>query len=457
MIKVLQFGEGVFLRSFVDAYFNELNIEGNNYGVTIVKPLAMGSLEKFKKQKNKYHIILRGVKDDNLLENVYKIECINSVIDPFIDIASFYDVAKDSDLKIIVSNTTEAGICFNSQDKFEDFNNSTYPAKLTKFLYQRFKSGLEGVYILPVELIDNNADELYKCVEKYITLWNLETEFKQWNDSKNFYCNTLVDRIVSGYPKDEQTKNHLTNLIGEKDELMSVCEPFGLWVIENKGDILKYIIEGSHNVDVILTSDIGYYKKRKVRVLNGSHTNLVPAGLWLGKKTVDECLQEENLKKFLNTTLTSEIIEFVSDDIKATAEFANSVIERFRNPFLNHQLESILLNSISKWRARNLPSFTDYYNKNNKIAQNLTAGFSYLIFLYSIIFKEGDKYFVKLPTRIIEIIDDKNILEYFYKGGNIAEFLCDEKIWGENLSYYKGFIETVESNIEKIKNGVEII
>jgi tagaturonate reductase len=373
MIKVLQYGEGNFLRTFVDVYFDTLNKAGKGeYAVNIVKPITFGTLERFERQENKYHIVLRGMENGKAVENVYKVDSLENVIDPFIDYDKYISLAKDKDLKIIVSNTTEAGICYNANDKMDGFDGITYPAKLTKFLYERFKAGLSGVYLLPVELIDNNADELKKCVDKYIELWALPEAFKVWNDGQNFYCNTLVDRIVSGYPRDEETKEHLEELIGEKDELVSIGEPFGLWAVEKKGNITDYIQEGVHNIEVVLTNDIGYYKKRKVRVLNGSHTNLVPAGLMLGAVTVYDAMTDEKLSAFVENTLKEEIIPYVSSDIAATTVFANSVKDRFMNPFLNHQLVSISLNSISKWKARVLPSFKDYYADHGEIAPNMT-------------------------------------------------------------------------------------
>ena len=254
-------------------------------------------------QNNKYHIVLRGVKDGAPTEDVYNVDSVDNVIDPFNERDAFYRFATDKDVKIIVSNTTEAGICYNEKDDINGFENITYPAKLTKFLYERFKAGLSGMYFLPVELIDNNADNLYACVDKYIKLWNLPTSFKKWNDEQNYYCNTLVDRIVSGFPKDEETKNHLFNLVGKEDQLLSIGEPFGLWAIEKKGDIDKFILEGTFNIDVVLTNDINYYKKRKVRVLNGSHTNLVPAGLFLGAETVYDCMTNDTLLSFVKDTL----------------------------------------------------------------------------------------------------------------------------------------------------------
>lgn len=458
MIKILQYGEGNFLRTFVDVYFDELNKrEQGEYEVSVVKPIQFGSLERFEKQRNKYHVVLRGIENGRTVENVYKVDSIKNAIDPFVDYEKYTSLAKDEELKIIVSNTTEAGICFNNSDKIDGFDGITYPAKLTKFLYERFKSGLEGVYLLPVELIDNNADELKKCVDKYIELWQLPNAFKKWNDEQNYYCNTLVDRIVSGYPRDEKTREHLEELIGEKDELMSIGEPFGLWAVEKKGDISKYIKEGLHNIEVVLTENIGYYKKRKVRVLNGSHTNLVPTALMLGAVTVYDCMIDEKLSSFVERTLKEEIIPYVSTDIQSTTTFANSVKDRFLNPFLNHQLVTILLNSISKWRARVLPSFKDYYMEYGKIAKNLTIGFSYLMALYSSIEKKGNRYLVNLPNRTIEINDDLPYLEYFANGGSVVEFMANENVWGEDLTLYNDFSNVVINNIEKINEGICLI
>lgn len=454
MIKIIQYGEGNFLRTFADYYFDCLNKEGGDYSVNIVKPITFGNLDKFRAQNNKYHIVLRGVKNGDAVEDVYEINSVKNAVDPFTEYDKYVALAKDKDLKIVVSNTTEAGICFNEKDDIADFAGITYPAKLTRFLLERFNAGFDGLYMMPVELIDNNADELYKCVLKYIELWNLPKEFKAWIENKNYFCNTLVDRIVSGYPKDEETKKHLTELIGKEDGLMSVGEPFGLWAVEDKGNIKDYIKEGRHGIDVVLTKDIKYYKKRKVRVLNGSHTNLVPAGLWYGKETVYDCMKDETLLKFVNDTLKDEIIPFVSDDIKATTEFSDSVTERFFNPYLNHQLTSIALNSISKWRARDLPSFKDYYGKYGKIPQNLTIGFSYLMATYKSVIKgEDGKYYVGLPIRTIELKDDIPYLEYFVSGGSVIEFMKDEKVWGEDLTAYKGFAEKVKENVKAIIGG----
>ena len=459
MVKVLQFGEGNFLRTFVDAYFDTLNKEGGDYSVDIVKPIPFGTLERFKKQNNKYHIVLRGVKEGKPVEDAYKIDVLNSVLD-LDEYDKICDCFADEQLKLVVSNTTEAGICYNGDDKIEGLVEITYPAKLTKLLLHRFETLGEkagDLYLMPVELIDNNADALYACVKKYIALWNLSKDFENWIDTKVFFCNTLVDRIVSGHPRTPEQAAHLEEILGEKDELVSVGEPFGLWAVEKKGDIARYVKEGVHNIEVVLTTDINYYKKRKVRVLNGSHTNIVPAGLWLGAETVYDCMEDKRLVKFLNDTLDQEIVPFVSDDVAATKVFADSIIERFSNPYLNHQLISISLNSISKWRARDLPSFKDYYARHGKIAPNMTIGFSYLMAVYTSIVKEGDVFKAVLPTGAVQYLDDVPYLEYFSNGGCPIDFMKDVNVWGEDLTAYEGFAETVAKNLELIKAGKELL
>ncbi len=457
MIKIAQFGEGNFLRTFADYYFDCLNKEGGDYGVAIVKPITFGNLDKFKKQNNRYHIVLRGAVDGKPVEDVHEINSIIDAIDPFENFDKYLALALDKDLKIIVSNTTEAGICYHDTDKFDDFEGITYPAKLTKFLLERYNAGLDGLYFMPVELIDNNATELEKCVKAYIKLWNLGDDFAKWVEEKSYFCNTLVDRIVSGYPKTEEDQKYLEKLIGEKDELVSIGEPFGLWAVEKKGDIAKYIKEGVHGIEVVLTEDIKYYKKRKVRVLNGSHTNIVCAGLWEGAKTVYDCMVDEKLKNFLLDTLNQEIVPFVSNDISATKVFADSILSRFLNPYLNHQLISISLNTISKWKARDLPSFKDYYEAHGEIAPYMTKGFAYIMCLYSSLTEEDGKFYANLPSGKVAFMDDLPYLQYFANGGSIEGFMKDTSVWDEDLTNYKDFAETVVKYVQDLKKGISLL
>lgn len=453
MIKIAQFGEGNFLRSFVDVYFNTLNKEGGEYEVNLICPIPSPLEEKFVEADYKYNVVTRGVKGGVAGVEHEKIEVVKGFFSPFNNPDGYYGLARDPELKLIVSNTTEAGIVFSEADKPESFPNISYPAKLTLFLYERFLAGEGGVHILPVELIDENGKELFSCVEKYVELWGMGEAFLDFCKNKCAFHSTLVDRIVSGFPKDEATQNELFALVGERDGLLSVCEPFGLWVIEGGRGIEKLIKDGTHNVEVIITDDISYYKKRKVRVLNGSHTNLVAAGLIEGKETVYDFMKDGALRAFFERCAEEEIIPFVSDDIPATEAFFRDVEARFDNPYLNHALVSISLNSISKWRARNLPTFSDYYEKHGKIAPCMTVGFSYLMALYSGVRRVGEGY----ESFGIKISDNREYLEYFADGGDIRAFMKDEKIFGEDLTKYEGFADEVVRNVSKIMAGESLI
>ena len=456
-MKVMQFGEGNFLRTFVDLYLDSLNKEGDlKYDVTIVKSVPFGSIDQLMKQDCKYNIVLRGRANGKDVEDVYKVDSVTNAIDLYKDKEAFYRLAEDKEVKLVISNTTEAGITFIESDKQEMFPDVSYPAKLTLWLYHRYKSHLPGVYILPVELIDNNASVLENCVNKYIDLFDLGEDFRAWNLENNFYCNTLVDRIVSGHPKDQETESHLYDLVGYEDPLLSVGEPFGLWVIEDKGDIKNILKDGNHNIDVVFAKDISYYKKRKVRVLNGSHTNLVPVGLWLGKETVYDVMNDKLLSSFVNKTLDENIIPFVSSNIEETKSFAEDVKQRFLNPFLNHQLTSIALNSISKWKARVLPSFNDFYEKNHRIPVFFAIGFAYLITLYMNIEKVDNGYICHLPNRDIEIKDDEKYLNYF-TNKTVHDFLSDKSIWDIDLTSFEKFETIINNYLIDIKKGKNLI
>lgn len=449
MIKVLQYGEGNFLRGFADVYFDILNEATGSYEVHVVKPRPGGSVAAFHRQQNRYHVILRGMEGGKCVEQVRKIRVLKQVIHPFDDPDRYYALARDPELKLIVSNTTDAGIRFQPEDSFSGFETISFPAKLTKFLYERFLAGLDGVYLLPVELIDNNAHQLLECVEGYIGLWNLPDAFRKWNREENFYCSTLVDRIISGYPQDEDAKAHLESLIGSEDPLMTVGEPFGLWVVERKGDISRYLPAGKHGIEVILTDDVTPYKAQKVRILNGSHTNLVAAGLLLGAKTVRDCMDSEALRPFVEKTLREELIPMTP----GSEDFAASMIERFCNPYLGHQLTSIALNSISKWKARILPTFRDYFAANGTIPSCLTIGFSYLMALYSSVRREGERYVAPVCGETVELSDDPAYLDFFADGEEVTDFMAMVSVWGEDLTRYPGFCAAVTGNIERIRKG----
>jgi len=452
MVKILQYGEGNFLRAFADAYFDTLNREQGGYQVYAVKPRPGGSVETFRRQGCRYHVILRGISDGQAVEQARQIDVLQDVIHPFEDEDAYYALASDPELKLIVSNTTEAGICFCADDRPEDIPHCTFPARLTLFLHRRFAAGCAGVYLLPTELIDRNGEALFTCVDRYISLWQLGEDFRRWNRESCFYCDTLVDRIVSGYPKDPETLAHLEALLGGPDPLMTVAEPFGLWVIQNKGALAQLLPTGRHDIDVVLTDNVSAYKERKVRLLNGSHTNLVAAGLLMGVKTVAQCMAHDALSAFMDRTLKQELLPFVPGG----AGFAEDVMLRFRNPYLHHQLGGIALNSISKWRARLLPTFRDYFARFGRIPPHITVGFSCLMALYHSSEVENGCYYAPLPGGRLQLQDDPKYLARL-AGGSIPAFLADSTVWGEDLTAYPGFCDTVCANVEALARGETLL
>jgi tagaturonate reductase len=458
-IKIAQFGEGNFLRAFVDFYVQEMNDKNNfNGNVAIIKSIREGSIDAFEAQGNLYTVLLRGKIEGKTVERAKIINSIGFAVDLHKDYSKYIALAESRDLKIIISNTTEAGITFNIEDKADDKFGVTYPAKLTQFLYHRFKeigsSNDSGLYIVPCELIDNNATELKSCIDKYISLWNLPNEFKMWNDNCNYYCNSLVDRIVTGRPAEI---SELCAQLGYEDSLLDVAEPFGLWVIEEKGkiaDVLK--AEGLNKI--IFVPDVKYYKTRKVRLLNGAHTSLVPVAFLSGLDTVGEAMVDKQMGKFIRETLNNEIIPTVPLPYEELKEFADAVIERFENPFVNHKLLSISLNSVSKWKVRVLPSFKGYYIKEGQIPERLSFSLACLIEMYRAGEFLSGEYRCNFKGKEYIMRDEDEVLNLF----NSIKSFDDEKVvdiilgtdsfWGEDLRNYNGLQSAVYSYVKKIKD-----
>lgn len=454
MTHILQFGEGNFLRTFVDHYFDVLNEEGGEYGVTVVKPRPHGDLSLYARQGCRYHILLCGVENGQTVERVRQIRVIKDVFSPFEEQERFFSLARDPELALVVSNTTEAGICFSGEDTADGFAAVTFPAKLTRFLFARYEAGLPGLYILPTELIDRNADVLAEYVLRYAALWGYPTDFSRWVERENYFCNTLVDRIVSGAPRTEESRRRAETLVGAPDPLLSVGEPFGLWVIEEKGDLARYVKPGHHGVDVVLTDDVESYRERKVRILNGSHTNLVAMGLVEGKTFVSDVMEDPRTAAFVSGSM-EEILPFAGG--AAGRRFASDVEERFRNPFLHHALTSILLNSVSKWKVRDLPTVQDFVRRGGDLPPHLTAGFSYLMYLYRCARREPDGTFAAhLPGRTVSLSDDPAYLAYFADGGSVADFLRGDA-FGDTLAALPGFIDRVCENVRHLAGGASLL
>jgi len=435
-MKILQFGEGNFLRAFVDYMIDVANENGvMDASVTIAKPIAAGDLSKLLAQDCKYTLLTRGKQKGETIENTRRINSVSDAICCYNDFNKLLDVACDDELKLIVSNTTEAGITMDDEDNFGDTPPKSYPAKLTRILYARFEkfcgNADKGIYILPCELIEKNGEALEKCVLETAKKWNLSDEFISWVNSSCYFCTTLVDRIVTGYNKE------LSEQYG--DPMLDICEPFALWVIEDKGNIRDVFPLDKAGLPVVFTSDVSPYRERKVRILNGAHTSTVLAAYLAGKSIVRECMQDDVICGFMKSCLFDEIIPTLKLEKQELYDFANEVFERFANPFIDHSLLSISLNSVSKFKARLLGSFRDYYEITGKIPRRITFSFAALIAFY---------------TKTDKANDSAAALEFFAENKDAADLIektCKKAdFWGEDLSKYPNFCETVQKDYQNI-------
>lgn len=421
---ILQFGEGGFLRSFVDYFIDGLNKQKLYIGkIVVVQPIEQGMVSILNEQDGKYNLFLRGIKDGKVIDERHKIESISRGIDPYADYHTYLELAQNPDLRFIVSNTTEAGIEYLGTEHLTDKPPKSFPAKLTAFLYERYKANLNGFIILPCELIDHNGDELKKCILQYAGLWNLGIEFESWLIKENVFCNTLVDRICTGYPSDE--KEALLDKIGYEDKLIDTAEIFHLWVIEGNFEAELPLQKAGFNV--IWTDNAEPYKKRKVRILNGAHTSIALGAYLYGLKTVGECLNDAVISAYLKKCIFDEIVPVLGNS-KEDIEFGLAVLERFSNPFIKHLLLSIALNSVSKFKVRVLPTILEYKNQKGIYPPCLTFSLASLILFY----KE------KSPNDSKEIVD-------FMRKANVKEILENEKLWDRDLSdMYESVITYVE-------------
>lgn len=427
--KIIQFGTGNFLRGFADCFIDKLNKQNLYDGrIVIVSPTDSKQIDAINAQQGRYNLYLRGIENGKEVCERTEIHSVTRGINPYKSFDAYLELAKNPDFSFIISNTTEAGIAFDSNDKLTDRPAKSFPAKLTQLLYERYQSGLKGFVILACELIDNNAKQLEKFVMDYAKLWNLGEDFSEWIKNENEFCNTLVDRIVTGYPKAEAQQ--LCSEIGYEDKLLDTAEPYHLWVIE--GDYENELPLKKAGLNVIWTDNVSPYKKMKVRILNGSHTLLVFPSLLCGVETVGETLRDEQLKQFLNICLFDYILPTLGETAQ-NRQFADAVLERFANPYIQHMWQSIALNSVSKFAARVLPTIFDYMNKNHSVPKPLTFSLACLIAYY----------------KTNEVQDDKSAAEYI-KNNTVSNILSDTDLWGADLGALSA---VVNESLEMIYNN----
>ena len=417
--RVIQFGEGGFLRGFVDWILQAVNEKSDFDGnVVVVQPIEKGMCDMLSAQDCLYTHVIRGV------EGVEKqiVDVISRCVKPYEDFDSYMKLAENPDFRFIVSNTTESGIAFNASDLATDVPPASFPAKVTLLMKRRFELGLKGFIFLPCELIEKNGATLKSIILQYADLWGYDDAFKNWVEKENVFCNTLVDRINTGYPKDEDLG------LGYEDNMVNTSEYFHLWVIEGPKEILKEIPFDKVDLNIIVTDCLDMYRTRKVRILNGAHTSLVPYALLEGFDTVKSCIDSELTLTHIKKCVYDEIIPTLDLPKEELVAYADNVIERFANPYIKHYLSSIALNSVSKFKVRVLPSILEYIKRYEKMPETLLFSFAKLIEFYK-----------------TDMVNDAPDVAEFMKKSTTKEILSNTALWDQDLSFLYSEIAKYEN------------
>lgn len=454
-IKVVQFGEGNFLRAFVDYAFQKLNKEINfNGGVAMVQPLENGMVNLINAQDGLYTLFMNGIKKGEKIQEIELITNVVQGINPYKEYDDFITLAKEEELQFIISNTTEAGIEYIDTDKPDMRPPVAFPARLTVLLHERFQhfngDNSKGLTIIPCELINYNADTLKEIILKYCDLWGYKATFKTWLLKACSFHNTLVDRIVPGYPKNEIEEYN--SKLDYQDNLIVTAEPFFLWVIEGGDDLRAKLPFHKTNLNVKIVDDMQPFRTLKVRILNGTHTAMVPFSLLYGNETVKQTVDGDFTGKFVDSII-SEINGTLPFDKNEVLVYSGEVMDRFKNPFIKHLLSDIALNSISKFKVRVLPSLLQFYYDHKQLPTNLTFSFACLIQFY-----KGTWNGKALPIK-----DTPEIVEEFNAAWQLADLelvvnkiLSNEDFWGEDLTKIDNLNQDIVFALSEIgENGVE--
>ena len=411
--KIIQFGEGGFLRGFID-WIIQLTDETTDFNasVVVVQPIEKGMCEKLESQNCVYTHVMRGLDNGKATVDKKVIDVISRTVEPYKNFDEYLALATNPDFRFVVSNTTESGIAFDSSDTPQNAPAVTFPAKVTLLLKKRFELGMGGFIFLPCELIDKNGETLKKYIIEYARLWNMGDDFINWIETENVFYNTLVDRIVTGYPRDEKIE------LGYEDNMLNTSELFHLWVIEGPQSITEEFPFDKANLNIIVTDNLERYRTRKVRILNGAHTSMIPYAMLEGIETVGDCMADENMSSFVKKCVYDEIIPTLDLPESELVDYADNVFERFKNPFIKHLCASISLNSVSKFKVRVLPSILEYIKRKNEMPDALLTSFAKLIEFYK----------TDMPN------DDAKVME-FMKNSDVKTILANTDLWDEDLSF----------------------
>ena len=450
--KVIQFGEGNFLRAFIEWIIWKTNQKTDfNGSVVVVQPIEKGMVSWLNEQDGLYHLNLQGLQDGKPVDSVDLIDVISRGLNPYEDFGAYMALAEQPEIRFVISNTTEAGIAFDPACKLDDKPASSYPGKLTQLLYRRYQyfkgDAKKGLIIFPCELIFENGKHLKECIRQYIKLWNLGEEFSAWFENACGVYSTLVDRIVPGYPRD--TAAQLCERAGYDDHLLDKAEIFHLWVIEAPKEVAAEFPADKAGLHVLFVPSEAPYHERKVTLLNGPHTVLSPVGYLSGLNTVKECCEDPEVGQFVKKVMYDELLPTLNLPKEELLQFANDVMERFRNPFVKHFVTSIMLNSFPKFKTRDLPGLKTYLERKGELPKGLVLGLAGICTYY-----KGGK---RGEDEIVPQDDEKIValLKNLWATGDVRKVaegvLADDFIWGENLNAIPGLTDLLAADLALIQ------
>ena len=452
--RIIQFGEGNFLRAFVDWIISNMNEKTDfNSSVVVVQPIEKGMIDALNAQDGLYHVNLQGLSNGEVINSLRMIDVISRAVSPYQDFDAFLSLAEQPEMRFVISNTTEAGINFDPSCKLDDAPASSYPGKLTQLLYHRFKhfagDPTKGLIIFPCELIFLNGHKLKETIYQYIELWNLGEEFKAWFESACGVYATLVDRIVPGFPRKEIEQ--IKAKLDYDDNMVVQGEAFHLWVIEAPESVAEEFPANKAGLNVLFVPSEEPYHERKVTLLNGPHTVLSPVAFLAGVDIVRDACQHEVIGKFIHRVMFDELMETLNLPKAELQKFAEDVLERFNNPFVDHQVTSIMLNSFPKYATRDLPGLKEYLKRKGTLPEGLVLGLA-AIMVYYRGGKRADGVEI-IPNDAPEIMA---LLSQLWSEGSVENLvervLGTTSIWGEDLNSIPLLAERVAYYIDKIQN-----
>lgn len=450
--RIIQYGEGNFLRAFVDWIVWNMNEKTDfNSNVVVVQPIANGMVDILNAQDGLYHLILKGLDKGEAVYNIQLIDVISRGLNPYIQFDEYLKLAENPEIRFVISNTTEAGIAFDPDNKFEDKPANSYPGKLVQLLLHRFKTfnGAKdkGLIIFPCELIFENGLVLKQCIDKYIKYWNLGDEFDKWVKEACGVYSTLVDRIVPGYPR--ETAAEIREKVGYNDNLLDEGEIFHLWVIEAPESVAKEFPADKAGLNVLFVPSEEPYHERKVTLLNGPHTVLSPVGYLSGLDTVRECVEDKVIGAYVRKVMFDELLPTLNLAKDELVQFANDVLDRFRNPYVKHNVTSIMLNSFPKFKTRDLPGLKTCLERKGSLPDGLVLGLAGIITYYKGGKRGNDTIVIQDDQKIIDL------LQSLWATGSTCQVaegvLGAEFIWDENLNKVPGFTDKITSYLDAIQ------